>query len=197
MNVYIVRHGQTEWNKLMRWQGNKDIPLNETGIEQSKQISEKLLNYNISRIYSSPLIRAYETARIIQKKIHIEIVLLDALKEISIGEWEGLTLKEMEQCYGDLYKEWNINEAAHVGFGIENYKSLQNRAFAALSEICSTEYNAVLLVTHGTWIRALMCKLLHIPLCYRNFFEIDNTGINVIEYDKNNCSFKVITLNAL
>jgi len=98
-NLYLARHGETDWNKFDRKIGNVDIKLNEMGIQQALNLAEKLKSIDIDKIYSSPLSRALQTAKII-KNIHPkspEITMLEALKEISLGILQGKTTKEIEK----------------------------------------------------------------------------------------------------
>lgn len=196
MRVYIARHGQTAWNKIGRWQGNQDVFLDETGIAQANLLAEKLQIYQINKIYSSPLRRAALTAEIIGEKITADIVYREALKEIRLGEWEGFTTEEIVSKHGGLFGEWERNPAAQVGLGVENNLDLQRRAYGAFLDICDQETEDFLIVAHGAWTRCLMCKLLHIPLESRFSFDVGNTGVNVVECQKDGeTRFSVITLN--
>ena len=90
MDIYLIRHGETDWNKMRRLQGVTDIPLNACGIELAEKTAEGLKNVPFDRIYTSPLIRAKKTAEIIRGDRPVELVVTDGLKEISFGEYEGL-----------------------------------------------------------------------------------------------------------
>ena len=91
MIVYLMRHGQTDWNKEYRLQGATDIPLNEEGRRQAKEAAEKMRDIPFECVYSSPLIRAKETAQIISAFHDIPTVVDDRLKEMSFGIYEGTT----------------------------------------------------------------------------------------------------------
>ena len=90
MDIYLIRHGETDWNKTKRLQGVTDIPLNAYGIELAEKTAEGLKDVPFDRIYTSPLIRAKKTAEIIRGDRPVELVVTDGLKEISFGEYEGL-----------------------------------------------------------------------------------------------------------
>ena len=90
MDIYLIRHGETDWNKTKRLQGVTDIPLNACGIELAEKTAEGLKDVPFDRIYTSPLIRAKKTAEIIRGDRPVELVVTDGLKEISFGEYEGL-----------------------------------------------------------------------------------------------------------
>ena len=197
MKIYIVRHGQTSWNKELRWQGNKDVPLDVTGISQSSKLAEKLSLYPLNKMYSSPLKRTVMSAEIIKRKKNVDIIYRDGLREIRLGQWEGCTTKEIIDRHGLLFKEWEESPTAQIGFGVENMYDLQKRAYQELCDISAKETDNFIIMAHGTWIRCLLCKLLHIPLERRMTFEVNNTGINIVECnkDENGLGFTVITLN--
>lgn len=197
MRIYILRHGQTDWNVARRWQGNQNTSLNKSGIKQAETVVNKILTYNISKIYSSPLNRARETAEIVRNKgnIKVDIEFVDGLKEVKLGDWEGLGYDEVEIKFKEDYKKWIKSNKEEIGHSVENFFDLQERSYKAFLDICENNEENVLLVGHGTWIRALMCKLLHIPLEHRNCFDIDNVSITTIEYE--NGKILVRTLNEL
>src|SRR3712207_163192 len=95
--IYLTRHGQTEWNLNKRLQGWKNSPLTKLGISQAKALGERLKDTQIDVIYSSPIERAYKTAEIIKGNKDIEIIKHDGLKEFNYGDWEGLTIDEIEK----------------------------------------------------------------------------------------------------
>ena len=193
----MVRHGQTEWNVEGRWQGSIDIPLDDVGISQAYKLSGRLAKYPIKAIYSSPLKRAAQTAETAAKKLGLEINYHDGLKEICLGEWEGLSFFDIRKKYPDDLAKWESDIHAQVGKRIESNFDVQSRSIAALLEICETEKRDTLIVSHGGWINRLMCLLLHIPLDKRNGIRIENTGLCVIKCvftDEDPC-FQVVTLN--
>ena len=197
MKIYIVRHGQTAWNKTQRWQGNQDVPLDETGISQTYKLAEKLLLYRVNKIYTSPLKRAVMSAEILREKIDADIVYCEGLREIHLGEWEGLTTKEIIEKHGKLYGEWEENPSAQIGFGVENMSDLQQRAYREFCTINAGETDDFAIVAHGTWTRCLLCRLLCIPLRSRMNFEVSNAGISIVVSNGNRDTpqYTVTTLN--
>lgn len=137
--IYIVRHGQTDWNVKKRNQGRIDIELNENGIKQALEIKEKLSNVKFDKVYSSPLKRAYKTARIITNQ---EIILDERIIERSNGELEGKLVSEID-------KSIDFNDPL-IGFGIENINDFRKRINEFFQEI-TTKYKGknVLVVTHA------------------------------------------------
>lgn len=104
MNLYILRHGETDWNKAMRMQGQVDIPLNEYGIQLAKETKEGLKDIKFDYIFSSPLIRAVETAKIVTGAMEDRIITDDRIKEISFGEYEGKYPDERPPEFMDFFK---------------------------------------------------------------------------------------------
>lgn len=111
MKLFLIRHGQTDWNIKGKIQGSCDIELNHTGIKQAEELSNKVLEnkYKFSKIYSSPQRRAVKTAEILSKVTNIEYISTEGLEEINFGEWEGLSWAEVKGKYPTEYDEWYIN----------------------------------------------------------------------------------------
>lgn len=155
-------------------------------------MAQRLTNLNIKTIYSSPLKRAGATAEIIQKSISSDIIFLDEMKEVRLGQWEGFSSNQLRETNKTDFYDWETNPECTIGFGVENYKSLQDRAYSTFKNICDKGEQA-LLVGHGTWTRALVCKILNIPFKDRMNFELNNTGIST--FDISNGKTTLVTLN--
>ncbi|MDR2903070.1 MAG: histidine phosphatase family protein, partial [Clostridiales bacterium] len=153
MKIYLIRHGQTEWNTLGKWQGHSDICLNETGVAQAAAIARRLADKKgqIARIYSSPLLRAYKTAEEINRGLGVEIVTRDDLKEIFLGKWEGKTVQEIVGLDADHFRRWEEEDNPLFGFDIETYFALRERAWRALNEFVAEEGDEkdAVIVSHG------------------------------------------------
>jgi len=163
MNIYILRHGETDWNKETRIQGSTDIPLNGYGIHLAEVTAEALKKQNIifDRVYSSPLIRAYRTAEIVCAGSHVQILKDDRLREISFGSAEGVKVSESKT--NPKYKNMDIcftkPSQYHAEESAESYEQVLARASDFLeNEIKPLEgkYRNVLAVCHGGIIRALL-----------------------------------------
>ena len=157
MKIYAIRHGETEWNKLKKAQGQTDIELNETGITQALQAKETIHTYNIDLIISSPLKRARKTAEIIADG-KIEIVFDDRLMERCFGKLEGANTEIMP--WEDLY-----NCQKNLSYdNIEPVNDLLKRVESLLLEI-KEKYSDknVLIVTHGGTLRAVNACINGIP----------------------------------
>ena len=104
--IYLVRHGQTDWNILGKTQGHGNSNLTDKGREQAIQLANSMKKYPIDYIYSSELGRAIETAEIIGEQFNLDVISNPALKEMGFGKWEGLLIKEIQEEYSDLYRTW-------------------------------------------------------------------------------------------
>ncbi|KUK13628.1 MAG: Phosphoglycerate mutase, partial [bacterium 42_11] len=106
MKLMIVRHGETDWNREGKYQGKMDIPLNDRGLRQAYLLGEFLSTKKVDLIFSSPLRRALDTAKMISLKTRAPIFVREELREIHFGEWEGLLVEEVKDRYPGLFEEW-------------------------------------------------------------------------------------------
>ena len=120
--LLLARHGETDWNREQRFQGHADPPLNQTGRAQAVDLAVALAGEPLAAVYSSPLRRALETAEIVAAAHGQEPVTVDALLEVDVGSWQGLTRAEIEERYPDQFARW----LDHVdGFGFEDGESYE------------------------------------------------------------------------
>lgn len=112
-SFYFMRHGQTDWNARQILMGQKDIPLNNLGKEQAKKAIQQVQDLQIKTIYTSPLIRALETAEIIATALNIELIILENLKEVDFGIYEG---KKIEASFIDSWIDGNIDNISCESF---------------------------------------------------------------------------------
>ena len=97
MKLYLIRHGQTDWNVAGKIQGSTDIPLNDMGKRQAACLAEGMAGRPVTKVFSSCLSRAYETARAIGSSQHVEVIKVHGLEEVGYGVWEGMTMEEIEK----------------------------------------------------------------------------------------------------
>lgn len=152
MNLYVVRHGQTEWNVLKKMQGSVDIPLNEKGIEQAYRTKENLKDIKIDFIFCSPLIRAKQTALIINNDRKLDIIYDERLRERNYGEFEGTNKSSFN--YNEFWaysKNMQYNEA-------ENVQSFFDRIYNFIDELKVKHADKnILIVTHAGITKAIEC----------------------------------------
>jgi len=192
--IYLVRHGQTEWNRGLRFRGRADIPLDENGRKQASAIANALRGKGISAIYSSPLRRSVETARPAAAVFHLKIVTLQGLIDINYGEWEGLAYDEVRQRYADLYRAWEERPDSVRFPNGESLDEVKRRSFAAFMEVVEKNSgNSILIIPHRVINKVLLCAIL--GLSNDHFWSIrQDTGcINVIEYSDSR--FVLVSMN--
>ena len=153
MTIYLIRHGETDWNRQHRFQGSNDIPLNENGLAVARETAVGMAEAGLTfhRIYSSPLSRAYETAKIICPDQEIETD--DRLREVSFGDLEG-------EVYAD------VKSLPMPAPGGEDIPQLQSRVLACLEDIMADPANEgkrILVSAHGGVIRSVMMHLKNLP----------------------------------
>jgi broad specificity phosphatase PhoE len=152
--LLLVRHGETDWNRDLRFQGHADRRLNETGREQARTIAEELAREKIDAIYTSDLARARETAELIAERAGVPFILEPQLREIDVGEWQGLTRLEIEERFPDGMRNWH--ERGHGWENGETYDELTERVLEAVDRIVRLHPDGrVVLVGHGGTIRAI------------------------------------------
>ncbi len=180
--LYLVRHGQTKWNLESRTQGTKNSDLTSLGFKQAKILGERLKNIKIDAIYSSPLERAASTAQIVANMKNIEYTLDDRLKEMSFGEWEGLTSKEIEENYPENFKIWREQpHLVNIPKG-EKIEVAQRRMVEFIDTIINSDNETALIISHGTTIRLLLLHILSMDLNHYYKLKQDNCAINLIEF---------------
>ena len=157
--IFLVRHGETQWNTEHRIQGHGNSPLTENGKQQAGNLAEYFLKHNIKFdcAYSSPSGRAYNTAEIILKNQELPIIKRNTLKEINLQAWEGKTKKEVE----GLDYEQSINFWKHphlyTSTAGENFYQVQDRAVSELNRIFNEENGVrILIVSHAALIKSLI-----------------------------------------
>jgi probable phosphoglycerate mutase len=151
--MLLARHGETEWNRVGRWQGHADQPLNETGRRQAAELAAALTGDGVAAVYSSDLRRASETARVVGDVLGLPVTEDPALREIDVGSWSGLTRDEVRERYPDGFERWLGGEIGHDG---ESREQLTDRVVGAVERIAAAhDEETVLVVTHGGAIRAL------------------------------------------
>lgn len=156
--VYLIRHGQTEWNLEARMQGHKNSPLTEVGITQAKGLHNRLMNEKIDLIYSSESQRAYDTARIIKGDKDIPIYRRNGLREINMGEWEGMKQSDIINKYPQIWNNFWNNPIQYtpVGEG-ESYTEFKNRIITDVENIInSNQGKNIAIITYRIALKVLM-----------------------------------------
>ncbi|NLW08134.1 MAG: alpha-ribazole phosphatase [Clostridia bacterium] len=185
--VYLVRHGETEWNNLGRYQGHSDIALSSRGRRQAELLSQRFEKVHLDAAYASDLKRARETAITIVAPHNLEVKLEAGLREINFGAWEGLSYQEIIAAFPQEWEEWRYDPANRAVPGGESFQQVKERALAVFNKIVAKEKGRnILLVAHGGCLRALICSILGLDLSAVWRFRLDNTGVSVVDcYNEN------------
>lgn len=159
--LYLVRHCQSEGNKLNVFQGVSEYDISPDGRKQLDLLSLRFRNIRIDAIYSSPLLRAVKTAEAINAYHRLPVVRLDALREIDLGELEGKPLGDLPAKYPVLSRQWNEQPQDCVFPGGESMRQVYARAESALRTILAANAGkTVLVASHGCLLRNMVCALL-------------------------------------
>ena len=181
---YIVRHGQSEGNALIKFLGHTDLGLTELGHKQGKKTAEYLKDKGIDAIYSSDLVRAYDTAKYLGDMIGLEPVKSQNLREIFAGEWEGRNLTEIIELY-ENYQVW-LNDFGKVRCdGGESTLELQHRIAKELVRIAEeNEGKTVMIATHAGAIRVMSCIWLGMDISEaKDVLWVSNASVTDVIYD--------------
>lgn len=152
MKIYVTRHGQTDYNKKRMMQGRSDIPLNDVGINQARERRKELGNIQFDAVYSSPLIRAVQTAEIIGNVDRKDIIKDDRIIEADFGQYELMSY------YGTgipMMAYWSFPELFPAPKGVETVREMCERTTSFLKELEQKDYDKVLVACHGGIIRPI------------------------------------------
>lgn len=179
--VILMRHGETVWNEVGRWQGHAPVPLNDFGRMQSAETAQHLHEFQpLDVIYTSDLLRAYQTAEIVADKFGQKLRVDARLREIDLGAWQGLTRAEIMEWDGERYQAlWQQHHVPRPGG--ESLSDVGERAGAALAQWVEKHDNTTLLVvTHSGTIRAIMY---HFKLAAGMDVELPNASLTTLVFD--------------
>ena len=200
--VYLVRHGETEWNVERRFQGQLDVELSKTGIRQANAVARWLAAQPLefSAIYSSDLKRASRTAIIIGAKLDLVPRLEPALREIHAGDWQGLIPSEIEALFPGKLDEWHEKIDSFTLPGGESIPLVQKRVYAAYRRIVEQHPGqAIIIVSHGAALAALMASLHEWELVdtwHSKRARMGNTHVTVAAFDHVRGEHEVIVMNS-
>ncbi len=185
MDIYLVRHAQTEWDEDRRLQGWRDSALTLKGREDAKYLANELRNVEFSQIYSSPLGRALETAKYLKMGRSIEIVELPAFREMHLGAWEGLVDREVMEKYPEDYFNFMNRPNLFKAQGGEDFDELRERINKGLHDLIKTAPGEkIALVTHPFVIRTILSIVHDYPVDdFWNIPFLKSTSLSVLRVD--------------
>jgi broad specificity phosphatase PhoE len=184
MRLFLIRHGETAWNKDEVFRGRFDVELNEHGLEQARLTADALRRLELSAVYSSLLSRAYDTARLIAEPHGLSVIIEPALTDIDYGIWQGMSHHQVkEQCPG-VYGLWTTAPQKVRFEEGESLDDVKTRALQALKQISGRHPGQnVVAVSHRVVNKVLMCALLGLDNSHFWSLRQDTCAINVIEED--------------
>jgi alpha-ribazole phosphatase len=181
--IYLIRHGEIVGSGEFRYNGQADVPLTPKGLDQYRALAERLKNAPISACYSSDLSRCMDGADILCADREIRPVPMPELRELSFGEWEGLTWAELEEKFPD---QWQTRMNDFVGYrapGGECLLDLRDRAIPAITKIVSCHRGEeVFVVAHGGANRIILLDALGAPVSSMFRIEQDFGCLNIVDY---------------
>ena len=182
LRLILARHGETDWNRILRIQGAKsDSPLNQKGMQQAEDLASRLERENIRAVYSSPLKRALNTAKAIAARHRLEVITTPLLREIEAGELEGVATAEL----GTRFSYYLIRDGVEKRIpGGESLADLQERCWGFIEQIKQDYTNgSVLLVSHYFAILSIICAVLELPLANIMRLRMSSASISIIVSD--------------
>lgn len=183
--VLLIRHGETEWNILGKFQGSTDIPLSDEGMRQAAMLRDRL-NGEFDYIYASPLKRAYATAQVICEKTGKTVDIAEDMREINFGQWEGLTIKGIAEKYPDIFDSWrNDKKEGRFCGGDNSTLNASIRARNCIMEIVNKHPGKkIAIVAHGGIIKAGLIGIFGWDMSMYHKIALGNTCINTITFNE-------------
>lgn len=196
LKIFLVRHGETEWNKAGKLQGHADVKLSNEGINQAKLLAEHAPFQHVDKIYSSDLSRAADTAKILAVKFNaMPVKTTPELRETNFGEWEGKSISELiEESPKVFGKFFTAPEKCHPPNG-ETFLQCQARLMNVIKNIIAENENQnIIVVSHGAAIRLILGAVLNMPINKMWTISQFNMALNVLRVDDG--SFTVELVNS-
>ena len=182
--VFLVRHGATELSSEDRFAGAVDVLLSDTGRNQARMLGDRLAHEKVAAVYASPMKRTVETARLIAAPAGLDVVTVDAVREIAHGRWEGKTRADVEQEFADEYGKWEEDPYTFAPDGGESGLQVTARALPALLELVQRhDGKRFVVVSHKATIRLLLSSLLGFdPRRYRDRLDQSPAALNILDF---------------
>jgi broad specificity phosphatase PhoE len=182
--IFLARHGTTVLAAEDRFAGETDVPLADEGREQARRLATRLNGQPIAALYSSPLQRAMETARLLAEPHQLPVKSRPEFREISHGHWEGLKRAEVEARFTDEFAAWENDPYTFAPEGGESGLAVTARALPALLEVARAHGGqTVLIVSHKATIRLLISSLLGFdPRRYRDNLDQSPAALNILDF---------------
>lgn len=190
--IILVRHGQTEWNRVEHFRGRADIPLNETGLAQAEAVGRRIAaERKLSAVYSSPLSRAVKTAEFVAGHFDLPVLTHPALIDIDYGQWQGLTPDEVRENWPQMIDAWYTTpDSLHIPGG-ETLSDVRARAMKVVKELVDRhEGETIVVVGHTIINRIILLGVLGLSndrfwrlrqdMCAINCFEVEGDDFTLV-----------------
>ncbi len=191
--IYLIRHGQTDWNKKKIFRGRKDIPLNDRGQQEAEALARHLSDVKFDAVYASPLSRAFETASIVARPHGILVEQENGMIDINYGIWEGLSDTQVKKRFPELYALWHTRPQRVRFPEGESLLMVKRRALASINRLTSEQAGGtVAIVSHRVVTKVVMCAVL--GLGNDSFWKItqDNCAYNIIHITGESATVSVL-----
>jgi broad specificity phosphatase PhoE len=184
-HVYLVRHGETDWNREQRLQGSFDVPLNNAGAAQARRLADHFLRIPVVGIVSSPLARAAATAAILADACACPHTTDPRLREIDHGTWSGRTLPDLGRCFPSLVKDERLLPEAFDVSRAEPLFAVYRRASEALADLLDAyDGQSVVVVGHGITLGAMWCAAAGLETAQLHDHQLPNAGGVVLTFSQ-------------
>ena len=186
MKFFVVRHGETEWNKLGRFQGHTDISLNDRGQSQARETAVASEDWGYTAIYSSPLVRTVQVAEEIAKVTPMLVSQEPGLKELSLGDLEGVTGEEMRNDWPALFAAWRTEPEKMSMPNGESLGELRDRTWQVILDIEQkhSSDDSIVVISHNFAIRSIVNELLGMPLAYFHRMSLNLASVCTFDSDE-------------
>ncbi len=193
--IIIVRHGECKGNREGLFRGRSDFPLNEVGLYQARELAKEVTSLQPTKIFTSPLTRAMQTAEAIRRECNIEVEEREALNNIELGPWEGKSKEYIAQKYPDQWQVW-LNEPEKLMVpGIESLDRVQQRAKRDLDNIVKQfSGETIIIVSHRAVLKPLVAACLGISKPYFWRIHLDTASYSILHFEKKH-GFILVQLN--
>lgn len=191
--LIFIRHGQTEWNVLGRYQGQTDVALSPLGVEQAQKLAANFPVDKIEAVYASDLKRAMTTAKCVADRFRLPVTPCKSLRELNFGDWEGLTYDEIVAKWPEaLSNFFQHPDILKIPNG-ESFPELRARALACVEKIVAKHpEETVAVVAHGAILRTILTAALHMDLKYVWTIRQFNTAVNIVTYTESGTTVELI-----
>ena len=189
--ILLIRHGESEANRLGRFAGHSDFPLTEKGLRQAECTADYVAGaYSVDAVYASDLRRAYDTALATARRFSLPVIPCESLREIFAGAWEGMLFDEIRVRYAEDFGIWTQNVGCAKCTGGECVEDLQRRVLDAISRIAEQNPGKTVVIgTHATPIRATECALRGLPLSEMYTVPwVSNASVTELSYENGDLS---------